>query len=68
MEDYQLPLLKPSGSYDECVYALQEIDQKVQEALTSPSCARYTMITEATAVFLSRGNLHKIEVDLACKG
>jgi hypothetical protein len=26
------------------------------------------MITEATAVFLSQGNLHKIEVDLACKG
>jgi hypothetical protein len=68
MEDYQLPSLKPPGSYDKCVYALQKIDQKVQEALTSPSRARYTMITEATAVFLSRGNLHKIEVDLARKG
>jgi hypothetical protein len=26
------------------------------------------MITKATAVFLLQGNLHKIEVNLACKG
>jgi hypothetical protein len=68
MEDYQLSSLKSPGSYDKCVYALQEIDQKVQETLTSLSRAQYTMITEAMAVFLSRENLHKIKVNLTCKG
>jgi hypothetical protein len=40
-EDYPLPQLKPPSSYDECHQAFREIDDKVQDALSSPSRARY---------------------------
>jgi hypothetical protein len=47
------------------VNALQDIDPKIQEALTSPSRARFTVIREQTSMFLMRGSLHKMEVGQA---
>jgi DDE superfamily endonuclease len=68
MEEYQLPQLKPPSSYDECHQALRDIDNKVQEALSSPSRAQYKVITESTGVFLMRGSLHEMEVAQARAG
>ncbi|KAN0074998.1 hypothetical protein V8E54_007609 [Elaphomyces granulatus] len=70
MEEYPLPPLplKRPSSYDECHSALRSIDDKVQEALSSPSRARYKVITESTGVFLMRGSLHEMEVAQARAG
>jgi DDE superfamily endonuclease len=70
MEEYPLPPLplKRPSTYDECHSALRSIDDKVQEALSSPSRARYKAITESTGVFLMRGSLHEMEVAQARAG
>src|ERR1700722_9960247 len=70
MEEYHLPPLplKRPSTYDECHSALRSIDDKVQEALSSPSRARYKAITESTGVFLMRGSLHEMEVAQARAG
>src|ERR1700735_3746321 len=70
MEEYPLPpipLNRPS-SYDECYSALRSINDKVQEALRSPSRAQYNVITKSTGVFLMRGSLHEMEVAQARAG
>jgi hypothetical protein len=62
-KEYQLPELSAlPSSYYGYVNALQDIDPKIQEALTSPSRARFTAIREQTSMFLMRGRLHKIEI------
>ena len=66
LEEYQLPQLPPPpSSYHECITALQDINPKIQEALTSPSRVRYTVIHEQTNMFLMRGSLHEMEIDQA---
>jgi hypothetical protein len=68
-EEYQLPELSAlPSSYYGCVNALQDIDPKIQEALTSPSRARFTAIREQTSMFLMRGSLHDMEVGQARAG
>jgi hypothetical protein len=69
LEEYQLPQLPPPpSSYHKCVTALQDINPKIQEALTSPSRVRYTVIHKQTNAFLMQGSLHKIEISQAHTG
>jgi membrane-bound lytic murein transglycosylase len=60
MEEYQRPRLKPPPSYDECHQALQEIDDKIRDALSSPSRAQYKVITESTGACLMHGSLRRL--------
>jgi hypothetical protein len=66
LEEYQLPQLPPHpSSYHECVTALQDINPKIQEALTSPSRVRYAVIHKQTNAFLIQGSLHEMEIGQA---
>jgi DDE superfamily endonuclease len=68
IEEYQLPLLKPPISYDECRRQLQELESKAQDTFSSPSRAQASITIQATNVFLMRGSLHEMEVTYARAG
>jgi hypothetical protein len=61
IQEYQLPQLSLSSNAD-CQEALRQIDPKVQDALSSPSRARYTTIIEFTQAKLARGSLYEMEI------
>jgi hypothetical protein len=68
-QEYHLPRLpKPPSSYDECVLQLNEINNKVLDALSSSPRKRYTITITATKDHLMRGSLHEMEVKQACAG
>jgi hypothetical protein len=66
--EYELPSLKAPSSYAECQEALRSINTKVQDALSSPSRARYKATIESTNTFLARGSLHEMEIAQARAG
>jgi hypothetical protein len=69
LEEYQLPQLpSPPSSYHKCITALQDINPKIQQALTSPSRVRYAVIHKQTNVFLMRGSLHEMKIGQAHAG
>ena len=48
-EEYQLPRLpKPPSSYNECVLQLNEINDKIMDALSSSPRKRYTITITTT--------------------
>jgi hypothetical protein len=60
LKEYQLPQLPPPpSSYHKCVTVLQDINPKIQKALTSLSRIRYAVIYKQTNAFLMRGSLYK---------
>jgi DDE superfamily endonuclease len=60
--DYQLPLLLPPASYTDCVFQFKELDNKIEEVLSSPSRRKYKTVREGTDKFLMRGSLHAQEI------
>jgi hypothetical protein len=68
-QEYQLPQLpKPPSSYDECVLQLNEINDKILDALSSSPCKRYTVTITAMKDHLMRGSLHEMEIRQARAG
>ena len=61
-EEHQLPALPRPASYSDCVFQLKELDNKIQDALSSPSRRKYNVVRETTDSFLMRGSLHKMEI------
>jgi hypothetical protein len=61
-ETYQLPtLLKPPSLYNEYVLRLDNLDNKILEALSSSPRKEYTIIIKATKNYLILGSLHEID-------
>jgi hypothetical protein len=68
-QEYQLPRLpKPPSLYDECVLQLNEINDKILDALSSSLCKRYTITITTTKDHLIQGSLHKMEIKQAHAG
>ena len=68
-QEYQLPRLpKPPSSYDECVLQLNEINDKILDALSSLLRKRYTTTITAMKDHLMRGSLHEMEIKQARVG
>jgi hypothetical protein len=68
-QEYQLPrLLKPPSLYDECVLQLNEINDKILDALSSSLCKRYTVTITTMKDYLMQGSLHKMEIKQARAG
>jgi len=62
-ETYQLPTLpKPPSSYNECVLRLDNLDNKILEALSSSPRKEYTIIIKATKNHLMLGSLHDMDI------
>jgi hypothetical protein len=69
LEEYHLPPLpKPPSSYTECCLQLQEVNNKITAALSSPSRRKYEIARDGTQEFLMRGSLHEMEVTQARAG
>jgi hypothetical protein len=69
LEEYQLSQLSPPPSlYHECVTVLQDINPKIQEALTSSSRVQYAVIHKQTNAFLMQGSLYEMEIGQAYAG
>ena len=66
--DYELPELLSPSSYAECQAAIQPLQPKIQELLSSPSRSRHSNVMQATYTFLSRGSLHELEIIQARAG
>ena len=66
--EYQLPSPKTLFSYAECQEALRLIDSKVQDALSSPSRARYKATIKSANTFLACRSLHEMEIAQAQAG
>jgi len=65
-ETYQLPtLLKPPSSYNEYVLRLDNLDNKILEALSSSPRKEYTIIIKATKNYLMLGSLHDMDTQIA---
>jgi hypothetical protein len=67
-KEYELPQLKPPSSYTECQEALQGLENKIYNALSSPTRTRYKIAMDSTNAYLSRGSLHELEVTQARAG
>jgi hypothetical protein len=61
-EEHQLPALPRPALYSDCVFQLKELDNKIQDALSSPSRCKYKVVRETTDSFPMQGSLHKIEI------
>ena len=61
-EEHQLPALPRPASYSDCVFQLKELDNKIQDALSSLSRRKYNVVRETTDSFLMRGSLHEMEI------
>ncbi len=59
---------KPPANYYETALGLKSLTDKVQDALSSPSRARYKVIEKTAYVLLAHGSLHEIEIAQAKKG
>jgi hypothetical protein len=69
LKEYQLSQLPPPpSSYYKYVTALQDINPKIQKALTSPSRVQYTVIHKQINAFLIQESLYKIEISQAYAG
>jgi hypothetical protein len=65
-EEHHLPSLpKPPSSYNECRLQLQEINDKITSALSSPSRRKYETTRDSTQEFLMGGSFHEMEVTQA---
>jgi len=65
-EEYQLPRLpKPPSSYNECVLQLNEINDKIMDALSSSPRKRYTVTIDTTKDYLMLGSLHEMDMKKA---
>jgi hypothetical protein len=62
MEEYQLPLVKPPSSYDECQRLGDELAPKIRARLSSPSRPKYDVWHESTNTFLMQGSLGEMEI------
>ena len=61
-ETYWLPTLpKPPSSYNECVLRLDNLDNKILEALSSSSRKEYTITITATKNHLILGSLYEMD-------
>jgi hypothetical protein len=61
-ETYRLPILpKPPSSYNKCVLWLNNLDNKILEALSSSPCKEYTITIKATKNHLMLGSLHEMD-------
>jgi hypothetical protein len=61
--EYILPKLpKPPTSYTDCWYQWEDIDNKIQAALTSPTRAQYKVAKEGTYEFLMLGSLAEMDL------
>ena len=61
-ETYRLPTLpKPPSSYNKYVLRLDNLDNKILEALSSFPRKEYTIIIKATKNYLMLGSLHEID-------
>jgi len=61
-ETYRLPIfLKPLSSYNKCVLWLDNLDNKILEALSSSPCKEYTITIKATKNHLMLGSLHEMD-------
>jgi hypothetical protein len=47
---------------------LHKIDHKIQDALSSLSREQYKVVSQTTSMFLIRGSIYKIEINVARKG
>jgi hypothetical protein len=62
-KEYQLPRLpKPPSLYNECVLQLNEINDKIIDALSSSPHKRYTITIDATKDYLMLGSLHEMDI------
>ena len=68
IEPFQLPTLRTPQSYHECISANNELDDKIDFLLSSPSRAKYRINRQATDIFLSRGSLYEMEIECVRKG
>jgi len=67
-ETYRLPTLpKPPSSYNECVLWLDNLDNKILEALSSSPRKEYTIIIKATKNYLMLGSLYEMDTQNARK-
>jgi hypothetical protein len=59
-----LPTLEktPPPTYNSTYSAFESLSTKVNNALSSPTRARYTEVIYAAGVLLMRGSLHKMEI------
>jgi len=65
-ETYQLPTLpKPPSSYNEYVLRLDNLDNKILEALSSSPRKEYTITIKATKNHLMLGSLHDMDTQIA---
>jgi hypothetical protein len=55
--EYQLPPLPKPASYSDCVFQFKELDSKIKDVLSSPSCYKYQVIRKSTDEWLIRGSL-----------
>jgi hypothetical protein len=62
-DEYQLPRLpKPPSSYDECAFQLDDINDKVIDALSSSPRRRYIITINTIKEYLMRGSLYELEI------
>jgi hypothetical protein len=66
--EYQLPTLpKPPSSYNECVLRLDNLNDKILDALSSSPRKEYSVTIKATKNHLMLGSLQELDTQNACK-
>ena len=67
-EEYYLPTLPPPLLYTDCVFQFQELDNKIEDILSSPTRHKYQVVYKTIDEFLMWGSLHEMEVKNARQG